>query len=381
MNNRSLAQSLAIQTQLHMPGTVGRLLQQIRDLEQLAPLFVKAGLVKPIDRPNPMNIKVVGIATRAAVKRALGGFLYASAAVSLELSIQDNAVATVGQDSLCELDDIDFANQSKRLALIQIRQAYQMAEQRLLSDEPIDLLLLDCPLFLARDMVPSQNPHEHDSYRQTFEQTLAVIDQFWLTHKSALYPWNKNGPILAGIAAQRYDAILYLAKQDLRTKKGISQLLTSENIDQQSAGNILQHLKGLSSIGEQRFIHGVLSSFTRTAAFRMTEFLDRMEPVKAVKGGLVGFHFKGGNNTGIRLVQLAGDEPDWDARALDKLCGKLMCLMAVGGQRAYPLPIQLAEHALKQLDPFVDIYRANIQSALKSREVEDIWLSDLDGAF
>lgn len=381
MSNRSLAQTLAVQTQLHMPGTVGRLLQQIRDLEQLAPLFVEAGLVKPIERPNPLNIKVAGIATRSAVQKTLGGFLYASAAVSLELTIQNNAVSTTGQDSLCELDDIDFVNQSKRLALIQIRQAYQMAEQRLLSGEPLDLILMDCPLFLGRDMAPLKDAPEHAEYRNAYDQTLSVIEMFWQDNKEKLYPWNAAGPILAGIASEKFGAILYVAKQDLRTPKGMEQLLSSEGIDQQAAGDILSHLKGLSSIGEQRFINGILSSFTRTAAFRMSQKQTRLEPKSAAENGLVGFHFKGGNSTGIRLVQLAGDEPEWDAKALDKLCGQLMCLMAVGGQKAYPLPIQLAEQELKQLDQFVKYYKSNIQSALKSREVEDIWLSDLDGEF
>jgi hypothetical protein len=379
MSNRSLAQTLAVQTQLHMPGTVGRLLQQIRDLEQLAPLFVNAGLVKPIERPNPLSINVTGIATRAATQKTLGGFLYASAAASIELSIQDNAVATSGQDSICELDDIDFVNQSKRLALIQMRQAYQLAEKRLLSGEAVDLILLDCPLFLGRDMAPLKDAPEHMEYRKDYDNTLAVIDGFWQAHKENLYPWNKKGPTLAGIASEKFGAILYVAKQDLRTEEGMSQLLASEGIDQTAAGEILNHLKGLSSIGEQRFINGILSSFTRTAAFRMAQKQNRMEPKLAAENGLVGFHFKGGNSTGIRLVQVAGDEPDWDANALDKLCGQLMCLMAVGGQRASPLPIQLAEHELKQLDQFVKFYKSNIQSALKSREVEDIWLSDLDG--
>lgn len=379
MSNRSLAQTLAVQTQLHMPGTVGRLLQQIRDLEQLAPLFVDAGLVKPIERPNPLSIKVTGIATRAATQKTLGGFLYASAAASIELSIDDNAVSTSSQDSLCELDDIDFVNQSKRLALIQIRQAYQLAEKRLLSGEAVDLILLDCPLFLARDMAPLKDAVEHTEYRNDYEKTLQVIDGFWQEYKTRLYPWNENGPILAGIASEKFGAILYVAKQDLRTEEGMSQLLTSEGIDQDAAGNILNHLKGLSSIGEQRFINGILSSFTRTAAFRMAQKQNRLEPKLAAENGLIGFHFKGGNSTGIRLVQVAGDEPDWDANALDALCGQLMCLMAVGGQRAFPLPIQLAEHELKQLDQFVKFYKSNIQSALKSREVEDIWLSDLDG--
>ncbi|EKO3847322.1 hypothetical protein M0357_002436 [Vibrio harveyi] len=381
MSNRSLAQTLAVQTQLHMPGTVGRLLQQIRDLEQLAPLFVEAGLVKPIERPNPLNINVVGIATKSAVQKTLGGFLYASAAVSLNLTIQNNAVSTTGQDSLCELDDIDFVNQSKRLALIQIRQSYQMAEQRLSSGEPIDLILMDCPLFLGRDMAPLKDAPEHAEYRNSYDQTLSVIDQFWQTHKGQLYPWNPSGPVLAGIASEKLGAILYVAKQDLRTRSGMEQLLSSEGTDPQAAGDILNHLKGLASIGEQRFINGILSSFTRTAAFRISQNQPRLEPKSAAENGLVGFHFKGGNSTGIRLVQLAGDEPDWESQALDKLCGQLMCLMAVGGQKAFPLPIQLAEQELKQLDQFVKYYKSNIQSALKSREVEDIWLSDLDGEF
>jgi hypothetical protein len=221
--------------------------------------------------------------------------------------------------------------------------------------------------------------HQSIWNRKDYDNTLAVIDGFWQAHKENLYPWNKKGPTLAGIASEKFGAILYVAKQDLRTEEGMSQLLASEGIDQTAAGEILNHLKGLSSIGEQRFINGILSSFTRTAAFRMAQKQNRMEPKLAAENGLVGFHFKGGNSTGIRLVQVAGDEPDWDANALDKLCGQLMCLMAVGGQRASPLPIQLAEHELKQLDQFVKFYKSNIQSALKSREVEDIWLSDLDG--
>jgi hypothetical protein len=379
MSKRNLAQTLAVQTQLHLPGTVGRLLQQIRDLEKLAPLFVKAGLVKPVERPNPINLNVAGVATRATTQKILGGFLYASAAVSIELSIKDNAVSTRGQNSLCEIDDIDFVNQSKRLALIQIKQAYQMAEQLLQGGEPLDLILLDCPLFISLDMKPLKDAEEYEQYRQTYEDTVSVVELFWKKFQHQLYPWNQQGTILAGIAAERFGAILYIAKQDLRTAEGMKHMLESEQINQAQAGKILAYEAGLKSIGEQRFINGILSSFTRTAGFRMTENRSRLEPTSAVEQGVIAFHFKGGNNTGIRLVQLAGDEPLWNAQALDNLCGQLMCLMAVGGPRAYPLPIQLAEQELKQLDHFVKFYKSNVQSSLKSREVEDIWLSDLDG--
>ena len=204
-------------------------------------------------------------------------------------------------------------------------------------------------------MAPLKDAPEHTEYRKTYDNTLAVIDQFWLTHKESLYPWNKEGPILAGIASEKFGAILYIAKQDVRTADGLSQLLASEDIDQQAAGNILSHLKGLSSIGEQRFINGILSSFTQTAAFRIAENQDRMEPKQAAESGLVGFHFKGGNSTGIRLVQLAGDEPDWDSQALDVLCGQLMCLMAFGGQRAYPLPNTVGPTRIETIRPVCEV--------------------------
>ena len=58
--NRSLAQTLAVQSQVHLPGTVGRLLKQIRDLERVAPLFVKAGLVRAVERPNPISTRASG---------------------------------------------------------------------------------------------------------------------------------------------------------------------------------------------------------------------------------------------------------------------------------------------------------------------------------
>jgi len=78
IQGRSLAQTLAIQSQINLPGTVGRILKQVRDLERIAPLFAKAGLVRSLERPNPLNIRVGGIATQAKITKTIGGFLYAA---------------------------------------------------------------------------------------------------------------------------------------------------------------------------------------------------------------------------------------------------------------------------------------------------------------
>ena len=62
---------------------------------------------------------MAGIATKSCIDKALGGFIYASAAVRTDLLIDDNKVSTVGNDSVSELDDIDFEAQRKRLDLIE----------------------------------------------------------------------------------------------------------------------------------------------------------------------------------------------------------------------------------------------------------------------
>ncbi|EEW7645033.1 hypothetical protein D6Y71_22700, partial [Escherichia coli] len=93
---------------VELPGSAGRLLKQVRDIEQVAPLFRDAGLVKAVPKPTIVNLRVAGIATKSCLDKVLGGFIYASAAVRTDLLIDDNKVSTVGSDSVSELDDIDF---------------------------------------------------------------------------------------------------------------------------------------------------------------------------------------------------------------------------------------------------------------------------------
>ena len=142
-----LVRNLAVVTQLHLPGTAGRLAQQIRDLETAAPAFSAAGLVRKVARPVPLNVRAAGIASATPPPaRVMGGFLYAVGAVRLDVIVEDNRVATGLQDSVCEVDDIDFEDQRNRLRLIGIRQAYELADAAMRDGESRDLLLLDLSL-------------------------------------------------------------------------------------------------------------------------------------------------------------------------------------------------------------------------------------------
>lgn len=374
---RSLSQTLAVQTQIHLPATAGRLLKQIRDLERVAPLFVKARLVRSVDRPKPLTIRVAGIATRAGAKRVAGGYLYAAAACRMDIAVEDNVVATCGQDSTCQIDDIDYEDQAKRFQLMGMRQAYELADRALKSGEPFDAVLVDCPLLLNRSM-EAPNKERYSAYRALYSETLAGIERFWKEHRERLFPWNPQGPMLAGIASERYGAIIAVSQQDLRTEEGCRHALHVDELDR----NVLRELYGaeraISGIGERRFIHGILGSFTRTAAFRMSTQTPRMEPEQVMAQGVIGLHYTAGPGTPARLLQLVGNEPGWQVSDLDRLVGAVMALTVVAGKQAWPLPIQLADRELNSLDGFLKHYQHCLHEEMKSKQIEDVWLSELD---
>jgi hypothetical protein len=376
-NNRSLAQTLAVQSQVHLPGTVGRLLKQIRDLERVAPLFVKAGLVRAVERPNPVNARASGIATHASTTRTIGGFLYGAAAARCDLLVEHNAISTAGQDSTCEIDDINYENQSKRLALAAMRQAYVLAD-RAVVEERARLIYLDTPLLMDRGMVPPANRAGDEGYQTAYAATLSAVESFWSRHRERLFPWNASGPVIIGLASQRFGAIVQSAQQDLRLQEGRSQLLPTEEIDRDQLAALDGIRDAILGVGERRFVHGILGSFTRTAAFRMNVHAPRMEPGSVVELGVIGLHFRAGQTTEPQLMQLVGDAPAWTRAAIDEVVGLTMALTAVGGALSAPLPVQLAERELNALGPFLEHYGRSVAGELKRRELESIWLSDWD---
>lgn len=375
MRKQNLAQSLAVESQIRLPGSAGRLLQQIRDVLAVAPLFKSAGLVKRVERPKVIDLSVSGIATHSCIKNALGGYIYASGAVRVDMRIEQNQVSTGGNDSVSELDDIDYEAQRKRLELVEIRQAYQLVERQLKQGDPSQLILLDTPLFLNRAMAPLDRNLRHV---EEYKRTKDMIAQFWLDNRDSLFPWNLNGPVLTSIVAERFSAIVSIAKQDLRTEEGRKFLLSSDELEHAHLDKLANLEQRLSGIGDKRFIHGILGSFTRTMAFRMTENDTRMEPTEAVESGVIGFHYRGGHSSQIQMVQLAGEAQHWDTKKLDAVAWKLMSLDIQGQNKPKPLPQLLAIQQLKMLDQFAIYYRQGLSDAIKNNDVEDTWLSGFD---
>jgi hypothetical protein len=377
-HSTSLAQTLAIQTQIHLPGTVGRLLKQIRELEQIAPLFVKAKLVRSVPRAKLLNVKVAGIATHHTDKTVAGGLLYISAGSRIDLSVDQNVVSTRDQDSVSEIDDIDFEDKSKRYQLIGMQQAYDLADRALQSGEHFDLILLDCPLLLNRSMEAPQQLSRYANYRRLYTETIKKIEEFWDKHRGAVYPWKQDGPKIAAIVSDRFGAIIHVSQQDLRTEEGRRHVLCTDELDQESLDLLSGARTSIAGIGERRFIRGILGNFTRTVAFRMSTQTPEMEPRALIGEGVVGWHYAAAPGTDPCLVQVIGDESAWTSSVCDELTGVLMSLTVLSGPYSLPLPMQLAQHELRALKPFLEHYQAGVRRSMQTKEIEGIWLSNLD---
>ena len=371
----SLVQTLAVQSQLNLSGTAGRLLKQIRDLEAVAPRFIEAGLVQTVDRPASLDIRLSGVSTRFTTEKLAGGFLFVCAALRMDLRFERNALATEGTDSTSVIDDIDFQDQSKRLQLIEVRQAYEMADHAMKSEAPPRILLIEGPLVLNRSMVPLGKASQH---KKEYERALELICAFWKEHQSKLFPWNPAGTIVAGIATERLGAIAAISQQDLRTLEGQQQLLKCDLPNAEILGDLNRQLASISGIGERRFVRGILGSNSRTAAFHMNVQTPEMEPASLVREtGVVGFHYRSGVRADPLLVQLLGNDASWTRPQLNELAGVLISATVQKEGYAVPVPFQLADQQLHGLSLFLKQYCATMKQELKNREIEDSWLSDL----
>jgi hypothetical protein len=374
-----LLRSLSVITQLNVPGTAGRLAQQIRDIEAVAPVFGRAGLVRKVQRPSPLNIRAAGVATATPTPaRVLGGFLYAAVAVRLDLIVQDNRISTGTQDSTCEVDDIDYEDQKLRLELISLRQTYELLESALRDGVHRELIIVDSPLLASRAMVAPRDDAVHRGHREAYEAAILGIERFWRENRDTLYPWAEDGPVVVSLGSGRYGAMLQLAQQDLRTDSGRRAVLETETID----ATVLEGIAGMEhailSIGQQRFLNGLLGPFTRTVGYRVNVQSPRMEPAELAGEGVVGFHFRGAQGTAVRFAQLLGPESGWTTRKLDDIAGLLMGLSAIVGPKAKPLPIMLAQRELNPAKGFLESYVRQVREHLRSRKLEEGWLDGLD---
>ncbi len=363
----SLVENLAAISQLNAPRSARRLAGQLRELEAAAKLFAAAGLVRKVQRPSPLDVRVAGIATASPpFKPFLSGYLYAAGAICQDVTIENNTVISGAQNSACSIGEMDYEGQHMRLALLAISQAYDLAEQAL--EDPIrrDVILMDIPLLLSRAMVVSCDGATNDAHWHAYLSTQERVLRFWKENRDRLYPWNPEGPMVMGIGSGRYGAVLQMASQDLRTKSGRRFVLEGELKSEQALQELIDKERALLGIGGQRFVEGLLSPFTRSAAYRLNIQSPRMEPAILAEQGVVGFHYKGAAGTSTRFVHFLGGKHPWSTTELDQIAGLLMGMSAIGGRVADPLPLLLARRGLQPLAGFLEHFGGQISEQMRN---------------
>ncbi|MFZ2959650.1 MAG: hypothetical protein WA705_22415 [Candidatus Ozemobacteraceae bacterium] len=372
----TLGQSLAVQTQMHLPGTVGRLLKQVRDVEEAGKQFQQAGLVRPIDRPQPLDLKVAGIACKSQVCKILGGFIYVAGAARCDLQVEKNALQTIGQDSVCSIDDIDFEHQTKRMKFNGVRQAYELLERLLTSEFQAELILLDTPLLLDLSYRPHDSTPKESGYRKDYDRTIETITQFWNTYRERLYPWNKQGPMVAAIQPNFSGLVKFSFRTGMSQKDRQEIFLACEGIKAELFSTLPEMGNKLEIIGEKRFLWGALPQFSRTCTMNLAILTERKDPEEVMKLGLIGYHYRAGTGTDPSFLQFMGRE-EWDVTALDKVAACVMALTAHGGGDGWPIPNFLAQRELQALEPFLKNFSTQIRKEISDQKIENIWLSDL----
>ena len=175
-----------------------------------------------------------------------------------------------------------------------------------------------------------------------------------------------------------FSAIVSIAKQDLRTEQGRKQILASDGFSKELMQNLAGLDESLVGVGDLRFINGILGNYSRTVAFRLSEQENRIEPNIEAKQGLIGFHFRSARGGQIKMVQLAGDEPEWKSADLDLVASRLIVLDIQNKGNAMPLPQLLGYQQLGILPKFATFYRQGLHQALKNNDIEAGWLAGLD---
>ena len=134
MKSIELARALAAAMSLRLPGTVGKIANKMRYIDEKAPLFVKGGVIRGIPPSGSIGLHAVGISSRSRSMPALGGILYGAAALRHDVVVAGNEVTEGFQDSRVDINDMNFLDASERLAWKEYILVYRLLQDLMDSD-------------------------------------------------------------------------------------------------------------------------------------------------------------------------------------------------------------------------------------------------------
>ena len=177
MRSIEMSRALTAAMSLRLPGTVGKIANKMRYIDQKGPLFIEGGIIRKIEVQRPDRIHAVGICSQSRSMPALGGVLYGAAALRYDVIVSSNQINENFQDSRVDINDMNFLEASERLAWKEYILVYRLLTELMDSDVKPDIIFIDIPLLVPRaeQSVSLAEPEVEEEWRELHE----VMEGFW----------------------------------------------------------------------------------------------------------------------------------------------------------------------------------------------------------
>lgn len=374
MKNIQLSRALAAAMSLRLPGTVGKIANKMRYIDEHGPRFIKGGLIRPIGSKRFERIHATGISSRSRSMPALGGILYGAAALRHDIIVTENEVVEGYQDSRVDINDMNFLDASERLAWKEYILVYRLLTDIMDSETRPDVIFIDIPLLVARAQ-QSLSLAETD-VEEEWHELLEVMEGFWKRYLPHIYPNDPTGPFLVSLQTKKD---LNAAVLNAIREKGMGG--SPEKISQDAIQLVQNEWVQLRRVGILRFLRGTLRAGRRTAAYyyeALGRQMKRFEPQVVANYGLIGFHLQVGLRTPIWKIETIGGSGYWQTENLDKLAGITAFLTLHDNPRMKPLPLWYAEQLVRMPKEILINYLRSTLDMLKDRTVERAWLEGIE---
>ena len=374
-----LAQEMAAQMHLGVYGTVGKLARQLRAIQRIAPKLKEGGLVRKLSIDRQVRRRAVGIAAASQSINAFGGRLYAVGALAHEIVAAGSDITHTGQQSRLDIGDMTNLEAERRLEWKTYWFIYDLLDETFQQLELPDLLLLDLPLVMGRDVyaqsLAGQDEEVDRELKDEIQKLRERVENFWKRNLDKCFPFAEKGPVIVSLGRRQFGSLLRLLEA-----KGKN--ATPDPVDFEALELIKEDWVQILSIGTDRVLAGILPTEHRTAAYNRQASLDkRAFPRVLIEKGSLGFHYLTGLRGNPVQVETIGDAALWQSRGaettLDRLAADLIALTYFDHSKALPLPLWYAQRAVKvakEKGP-LEFYRRETLRAMREEQVERTWLS------
>lgn len=374
-----LAQEMAAQMQLGVFGTVGKLARQLRAIQRIAPQLKDGGLVRKLAVDRQIRRRSVGIAAASQSINAFGGRLYTVGALAHEMVAVGGDITHLSQQSRLDIGDMTNLEAEKRLEWKTYWLIYELLEEVFTQSELPDLVVLDMPLVMGRDVyaqsIAEQDEETDRELKAEIEKLRDRVENFWSRNLERCFPFAEKGPAIVSLGRRQFGSLLRLLEA-----KGKD--ATPDPLDFSVLELIKEDWVQILSIGIDRILAGILPSEHRTAAYNRPPSRDRRAfPRLLIEKGTIGFHYLTGLRGNPVQVETLGDAALWHTRGaaarLDQLAGDLIASTYFDHAKALPLPLWYAQRAVKVVKGKgpLEFYKRETLRAMREEQVERTWLS------